>query len=136
VRAVLDVNVLISAVLSRTGSPARVLTAWLNGAFDLVVSPRLMAELRSALAYPRIRKRIPAEDADQYLSLLRHQGVVLPDPREAPPFRSADPNDDYLIALASVAGAMLVTGDGHLLELAEQAPIHTPAEFADLIADA
>jgi hypothetical protein len=33
----------------------------------------------------------------------------------------------------AAAGALLVSGDGHLLALADRAPIHTPAEFADLL---
>ena len=40
----------------------------------------------------------------------------------------------YLIALAAATGSLLVTGDAHLLELADRAPIHTPVEFVDMLA--
>ena len=49
VRGVLDPNVLISATLSRRGVPARVLAMWIEGEFELLISPLVVAEL-SALA--------------------------------------------------------------------------------------
>jgi putative PIN family toxin of toxin-antitoxin system len=62
-RAVLDVNVLISALLSRTGTPAGLLLAWQDGRFELIVSPGLLAEFTRALTYPKLRRLIPASDA-------------------------------------------------------------------------
>ncbi len=44
-RALLDVNILISALLSRRGGPAQLLTRWLAGEFELVVSEALLSEL-------------------------------------------------------------------------------------------
>lgn len=132
-RVVLDVNVLISALLSRHGPPARLVIAWLDGAFELVISPHLIDELRRALAYPKLRRRVPASDSAEYLQILARGASVVPDPAEPTPLTSADPEDDYLIALAASTGSMLVTGDVHLLELAERAPIHTPAELVDML---
>jgi putative PIN family toxin of toxin-antitoxin system len=132
VRAVLDANVLLSALLSRSGAPARVVSLWLAGEFELVVSELLLAELERALAYAKVRVRIPAEDAAQLLVLLRETAVVATDP-DAPPPRSPDPGDDYLLALAETQGAVLVTGDQHLLGLADRFPIHTPRTFLDAL---
>lgn len=132
-RAVLDVNVLVSALLSRDGAPARILAAWLDGAFELIVSEGLIMELRRALAYPKLRARITEPEADEFISILFRGAVVVPDPADPPPFSSADPNDDYLIALAASSDAMLVSGDGHLLDLADRAPIHAPREFAEML---
>jgi uncharacterized protein len=133
VRAVLDINVLISALLSRHGAPARILNAWLEGAFELVVSDLLIAELRRALAYPKLRQTIAQPEADEFVEVLLRGAVLAPDPTGAPPFSAADPDDDYLIALAASTSALLVSGDGHLLELADRAPIHTPREFAEML---
>lgn len=132
-RAVLVVNVLISAPLSRHGAPARILNAWLDGAFELVVSDLLIAELRRALAYPKLRQRITQSEADEFVEVLVRGAMVATDPTDPPPFSSADPDDDYLIALAASTGAMLVSGDGHLLELADRAPIHAPSEFVEML---
>ena len=132
-RAVLDVNVLVSALISPTGPPAQIVRLWLGGAFELVHSPHLIEELAMALTYPKLAKRIPASVASAYVALIIDQGIGKGDPTTPPPLRAADPRDDYLLALVSSAGAMIVSGDGALLELADRAPIHTPAEFLDVI---
>jgi predicted nucleic acid-binding protein len=61
--------------------------------------------------------------------MLRGDAVMAADPAESPPIRCADPDDDYLIALAHSCDAALVSGDRHLLDLAELIPVFTPAEF-------
>ncbi len=132
-RAVLDVNVIISALLSRSGSPAVVLRAWQDGQFELIVSPLLLAELARALAYPKLRRRIPAEEADAVLDWLRRAAAIARDPQGPPPIRSRDPGDDYLLALAAVEDALLVSGDEHLLSLQGESPIHSPASFLALL---
>jgi putative PIN family toxin of toxin-antitoxin system len=131
VRVVLDVNVLVSAQLSPEGAPARILVAWLNGAFELVVSPKLMSELERVLAYSKISHRIAADDAQRFVMLVAEQALLVPDPDEDPPVRSPDPGDDYLIALAADAEALLVSGDAHLVSLLGDAPIQTPRQLAD-----
>lgn len=128
-RAVLDVNVLISAILSSRGNPARLLIAWQAGAFELVVSPALLAELARALAYPKLARLIPAADADAFRAWIARSAVLAADPEVGPPIHSVDPNDDYLLALAAAERAILVSGDGHLTVLADRLPIRTPAEF-------
>jgi len=135
VRAVLDPNILIAALLSRSGAPAQIISRWLGGAFELVVSEQLLDELERALAYPKLRRRIPTEDAAEFVSLLRLAAIVAPDP-EAGSHRSSDPGDDYLLALAENEHAILVSGDHHLLKLADNLPIQTARSFLDRLADA
>ncbi len=132
-RAVLDPNVIISAVLAPSGTPAKVLRSWLNGAFELVVSDALLAELDRTLAYPKLRKRIEAAEAQELIELLRRQARMTDDPQDPPSTRSPDPDDDYLLALGAVAQAAIVSGDGHLLGLADELPIYSPAEFLALL---
>jgi uncharacterized protein len=133
VRAVLDANVLISAILSPRGTPARLVLAWQAGAFDLVVSPLLLAEVRRALAYPKVERIVPPSDADAFVTWLGTAAELAADPAGPPPLRSDDPGDDYLIALAAAERALLVCGDAHLTSLAPRVPVRTPAEFlADL----
>ena len=134
-RAVLDPNVIISALLAPNGSPAKVLRAGLDGAYGLVASPLLLAELQRALAYPKIRRRIPASDATALVGLVERQARVVEDPTEPPLVRSPDPGDDYLISLAVAARAVLVSGDRHLLGLDQTLPIQSPAAFLALLGD-
>ena len=128
-RAVLDANVLISAVLSPRGTPARLILAWQAGAFELVVSPLLLAELRRALAYPKLARLVPPADADAFAAWLGRAAELAADPPSPAPVRSEDPADDYLIALAAAQRAVLVSGDGHLTVLAGRIPVRTPAAF-------
>ena len=129
VRAVLDPNVLISAILSPTGAPARALFAWVRGEFELVVSRLLLDELERALAYPKLRARIPVEDAIRFVAWLAGSATLVSDPEDPPAIHSEDPGDDYLIALAAVQRAVLVSGDAHLLEFEGDIPVLPPARF-------
>jgi predicted nucleic acid-binding protein len=94
-----------------------------------VSEAHLLAELARALAYPKLRRRVSRADAQDLVDLLRDRAVVIADPAGPPPVRSPDPGDDYLLALASVARAVIVSGDSHLLGLADRAPVHARAEF-------
>jgi putative PIN family toxin of toxin-antitoxin system len=129
VRAVFDANVLISAILSPRGTPARLLLAWQAGEFDLVVSPKLLAELRRALTYPRLERLVPPADADAFVAWVARLAVIAADPDGPPPIRSVDPDDDYLLALAAAERAVLVSGDADLTSLGGRLPVRTPAQF-------
>ena len=129
-RAVVDVNVLISGVLSAKGPSAEILRASRDGRVELVVSELLLAELKRTLAYPKLRKRIPPEKAAAFANWVRAHGGLAEDPASPPPVGSRDPDDDYLLALAIDRRAYLVTGDKDLLVLSHNLPILTPAEFA------
>ena len=132
-RAVLDPNVIISALLSPTGAPARLLLAWQDGRFELVVSAALLAALERALAYPKLRRYIAADDAERVIAWLARTATVAQDPDDPPAIRSADPGDDYLLALAASEDAFLVSGDGHLLDLSGSQPVRSPAAFLGMV---
>jgi len=133
VRAVLDPNVLISALLSPRGAPARTLRSWLDGGFELVASPTLLAELERALAYPKLRRRIPHEDGQAFVEVIRRSAAVVDDAPEPGVISSRDPGDDYLLALAISERAALVSGDKDLLALQRDLPIYSPSEFLTII---
>ena len=132
-RAVVDPNVIISAALSPGGSPGRLFKSWLEGAFELVVSNKVLAELERALNYPKLAMRITQEEAIELLDLLERGGTTVEDPTAPPDVRSKDPDDDYLIALASSTQSVLVSGDSDLLELVGRIPVRSPAEFLAMI---
>lgn len=128
-RAVLDPNVLISALLSSSGSPAALVARWLAGDFELVVSEKLLAELHRALAYPKLRSRISADEAATFIELLGRTATKMKDPL-AVPRRSRDAGDDYLLALAEASAAVVVTGDEDLLAVGH-VPVVSVAAFLD-----
>jgi putative PIN family toxin of toxin-antitoxin system len=130
VRAALDVNILVSALLSPRGAPAQLLTRWVAGEFELIVSDALLTELERTLTYPKLRSRVPPSEAKRFVDGLRRSAQLVPDVEE-PPTRSADPGDDYLLALAEKASAVLVSGDRHLLDLSDRLPIRSAREFLE-----
>jgi putative PIN family toxin of toxin-antitoxin system len=136
VRAVVDPNVIISAVLSPSGAPARVMTAWLEGGYELVVSPLLLEELERALSYPKLRKRITEAETRELLDLLRREADLRDDLAGSPPVPSPDPGDDYLITLAAATQSIIVSGDRHLLVLSDELPVYTSGAFLSLIEEA
>jgi putative PIN family toxin of toxin-antitoxin system len=134
-RAVLDVNVIISAVLSPRGAPAKILRAWLDGEFEFVASESLLSELDRALAYPKLRSRVDASSTRELVALIRREAKMTADPDGEPAVHSPDPGDDYLIALGAFAGAVIISGDGHLLGLADEVPVYSPAQFLALLGE-
>ena len=133
-RAVLDPNVLIASLLSREGAPARLVSLWLAGAFEVVVSESLLEELERALAYPKLRDRVATGEAGEFVALLRHTAMLASDPSTVAS-RSEDPNDDYLLALAEQERAILVSGDRHLLALADRFPVVTARAFLETLTE-
>lgn len=130
IRAVLDTNVLVAAILSPHGAPAEILGRWRDGEFEIVVSSKLLAELGAVLARPSIAARVPIEEAEEILSVLA-EGAVHREDRDPDRPWSRDPKDDFLIELAAVSGAhVLVTGDRDLLEIdPASVPVRTPRMF-------
>ena len=128
-RAVLDPGVLVSALITPTGIPAKLLLAARGGSFELIVSPLLLEELEAVLRREKFRRYVDLGGVAAYLDLLHGDAQLAADPEDPPPIRCADPDDDYLIALAHSRSAALVSGDRHLLELAGRIPVFSPTGF-------
>jgi putative PIN family toxin of toxin-antitoxin system len=129
-RAVLDINVLLAALISPGGSSAALLLEFRAGAFELVASPALLAELREVLGREKFRRYVTEAEAVAYVDLIRHEATILDDPAPSARPLSSDPDDEYLVDLARASPAdVLVSGDAHLLGLRDRLPVVTPAEF-------
>ena len=130
-KVVLDTNVLLSGLMFPEGAPGRVVAAWRQARFELVISVPQLAEIGRALAYPKIRRLLGWDDQriEQFIRQLyiRAQIVDLDGISVEVP---ADPDDVPIqAALVAAKADVLVTGDGDLLALRERHAIQTPAEF-------
>lgn len=137
-RAVLDANVMISAVIQPKGASGRILRSLLErNTFELVVSPSILAELRRALSYPKVRKYIKTSDEDLDLWVVSIELIAQPaDGNLRIDAVAADPDDNkYVEAAVEGLAQFVVTGDKHLLSLKsyENIRIITPRVFVDLI---
>jgi putative PIN family toxin of toxin-antitoxin system len=120
IRAVVDINVIVSAAIIARGNPFQVWSAWRAERFSLISSEGILAELREKLESPRIAQRygLSAREVTAMLSLLRTQAALVPVPAQEQLIVTADPEDDRVLATGRLARAdYLVTGDRGLLAL-------------------
>jgi len=134
-RVVLDTNILMSGLMLPDSIPGRILQAWRNAHFDLVLSEPMLKEITRVLNYPKIQKRLQWDQhqIEQYVLLLRFKtDIVSLEGVDA--HVPTDPNDNMVLAtlLASQAD-YLISGDSDLLNLSDKHAIMTPAEFAQLL---
>ncbi len=131
VRVVIDANVFVSAAIGR-GPSTRLIEQWMSGraSFEVIVCPRLIGEISDVLDRPRLRKRISADDAREFVEMISILPNQVPDPSEIA-VATRDADDDYLVALAQELDAsLIVTGDDDLLDWDEQQPpTIAPAAF-------
>jgi len=133
-RVVLDPGVLISALLSPRGAPARLYLLWLGGEFELVVCPHLLEELEGVLRRPKFGDFVTPDEVEEFVDVIRRGAITVENPVIAAAV-SRDPDDDYLIALAQATNVdHLVSGDKDLTSLATVVPrVLSPAAFLDLL---
>lgn len=131
-RLVLDTNVFVSGLISSSGLPASILTAFHKQQAVHLVSDEIAEEYLRVLAYPRIRKY--RQVTDTFISdvatyiLFRTERVEILSAIEL----SADPDDNMFLATALDGNAdCLISGDkSDLLSLGavENIPIITARE--------
>lgn len=119
-RAVADTNVLVAAAIAPRGSCGRLLSAAIGGRWQLVTSPLLIAELEEVLAREKFRRWLSLDEAMQFVADVRVLADLLPDPPVQSHRETADPDDEFLVALARVADVkVLISGDPHLTDLVD-----------------
>lgn len=115
IRAVLDTNVVISALLF-SGPPAQLLSAWHSGLVRPVVSASILDEYIRVLAYPKFKltsAEIHALVEDDLLPFIETVKVT---PSAIPALRDID--DAKFVTCATTAVVRwLVSGDDDLLSL-------------------
>ncbi len=132
-RAVPDVNVLVSAIRTPNGICGSLIDAATEERWQPVISRKLLEELEDVLARPRFLNLLGQEAIDRFVNALLSMSEWAEDPAQPNDFTTRDPDDDYLIALARAAGVdVLVSGDRDLTDLPPaEPPIEAPAKFAE-----
>ncbi len=130
-KVVLDTNVLLSGLMLPDSTPGRVVKAWRETRFDLVISKEQLTEIAKVLTYSKIRKRLKWRRAniERFLRqlYLRSELVDISGVFQTVP---DDPEDQPILAsLIASRAEYLVTGDSDLLTLSGRYPIVTPADF-------
>ena len=127
-----DTNVVVAGLLTGndTSPVARILDGMLAAAFPFVVSEALLAEYRTVLVRPNLRKLdgLTVAEVDAFLTDLAQQAIVLT-PVKAP--TAPDPGAQLLWELlAARADLLLITGDKLLLrDAGMQGRVISPQAF-------
>jgi uncharacterized protein len=136
VKAVIDTNVLIAALLWR-GPPHALLEQVRAGAVSLVSSPALLAELADVIGRAKFDAILVKTGTSRERSLAEVRQlaeVIEPPPLPQPVCR--DPDDDQVLALALAAKVdLIVSGDNDLLSSRsfQGIPILAPAAALSVI---
>jgi uncharacterized protein len=109
-RVVIDTNILVSALIAPAGKPAAIIRAWLDGKFTFLTCDEHVDELRATLSKPNLAALIKPHKAGRLINQIKE---LADDVGELPSVeRSADPKDDFLLAMCEAGHAdYLVTGD-------------------------
>ena len=137
IRAALDANVFVSAVLSPRGNPAKILAAWRAERFHLVISSAILEEIERVFHYPKVvaRHRWPKEKIRAFIEDLAHLAILVPAERTLTVI-SEDPSDNrYLECAIAGEAEYIVSGDRHLLQLGAYREIRIlmPRAFLDVL---
>jgi putative PIN family toxin of toxin-antitoxin system len=109
VKAIVDTNVVLSGVFFG-GLPGRVLEAWRDERFVLVLSAPILAEYREAGA--EFEAKYGGTDFEAFAALLLVNSEIVDAPEHLPQQVCADPDDDKFLACALAAGVrVIVSGD-------------------------
>ncbi len=136
-RAVLDCNVYVSAIVRPEGPPGRIVERFIrDGAFDLVLSPAIRDEVLRALKYPKVRRCIRREvDPDLWFEDIVLLARLVAGEHQVTGV-SRDPDDDiYLAAAIEGRCTFVVSGDPDLLTVGEHEGVRivTPRSFLTLL---
>ena len=132
---VLDTSVWISGIFFRRGIPARILRAWRDPRFEIVVTSETLAELERKLQEKTIEFGVDPGLAAEWVTYIRTFAHVV----SATATISGvcrDPDDDkFLDAALSGQAGTIVSSDHDLQALGEYqyVKVLSPREFAELL---
>ncbi len=136
-RVVLDANVYVSSLVNTQGNPKRIILAWQQGIFDVLISKEILDEIGRVLRYPRIAKRHKQDEMAirRFLKLLEYEAIVV-DPAEALAVIQEDESDNrYLECAVEGKAQYIISGDKHLLDIGDYRDIAIlpPAVFVAIL---
>ncbi len=132
---VVDTSVIVSGLISAKGSPALIISRWIQGEFTLLYSSATLAELEDVLNRTWLTERLAATPnrVPDFLRTVRMMGELVGGYAQVGGV-VRDPFDEMFLACALLGRAdYLVTVDKDLLVLRQYGQTHimNPGEFLD-----
>ncbi|MFP4174789.1 MAG: putative toxin-antitoxin system toxin component, PIN family [Halobacteriales archaeon] len=115
-RAVLDTNVLISAVIS-TGTSHEVLVKGFEGSYTLVVSPETIQEFEDTLLKYPDKFQMSSEEVQKERDTIEYFAEFVNPETEVDVVVDDESDNMFLEAAVSADAEYVVSGDPHLLDL-------------------
>lgn len=139
-RVVIDTNILVSAILTPKGNPAKILKLVLEGKLNLIISPTILEEARQVFNYPKLIKllkknKITKKEVYDVLDKMSKVAFITPDKLEIEAIPH-DPADNKILSCSLEGEAdFIISGDHHLLDLKifQGAKIVDPVTFLKII---
>jgi len=139
-RIVIDTNILVSAILTPKGNPAKILKLILEGKLYLIISPAILEETRQVFNYPRLVKRlkknkITLDEVYGFLDKLSRVAVITQGKLDIDIIQD-DPSDNKILACGLEGEAdFIISGDHHLtdLKIFQGIKIVNPAAFLKIV---
>ena len=136
-RIILDTNIWVSGLISKSGAPAKIVNAVLVGTLIAVMSERTFAELEEVLGRPKFKRYFDrANIAPSDFLLQLRKITVFVKPRRTKNTVIRDPKDLIFVELARSrsAAAFIVTGDADFTERRYgNAKVISASEFVDTV---
>jgi putative PIN family toxin of toxin-antitoxin system len=137
IRAVLDANVIVSAVLTKRGVSWQILEALRSEQFVLVISETILFEWGRVLRYAKVRKLhgLKEKQIAGFLDDLSHLAIPTAGEFRLPTTTRDASDDRYLECAIEGNAAFLVSGDQDLLVLEqfEGIEIVSPRAFVSVL---
>lgn len=134
---VLDTNVWISGIFFRRGPPARILEAWRDRQFDVVITAETFVELGRKLPEKATQFGAHFSLAGEWLAYIKTFSKSVTALGKVVEVSRDETDDPFLDAAVSGRAAYLVTGDKDLLvlEVYQGVKIITPRAFLELLSE-
>ena len=118
-RAVLDAQVWVSAAINSAGPARKIVDAAVAGAFRIVTSPYIHAEVIEVFSRPAVQRFLARGfDETEWLDFVELTAADVVEEAVGPPVVAADPDDDPYLWTAHVGAAThVVTWDAEVLAI-------------------
>ena len=142
VKAVVDTNIWVSALINPHGLPASLRQAFDKGLFTAVISAPLLDELRNVLSRPKIKEKCAIADEDILSLLLLIEELSEETTLTGDVALCRDPNDNMIIETAVrgkakylISGDKDITDDKEVLSYLSQhgVSVISPSTFLSVI---
>lgn len=136
-KAVVDTNQFISSLISKKGPSAKLIDAWRDYKFLLIISQDILTEMKRVFYYPRIitARHLNKQDIETFIAFIEKRATIVSHTPSVEAIKD-DPDDNKILACALEAQAdYIVSGDEHLLSLHQYQNIKvvTVREFLEIL---